>query len=482
MMKDAPLEALKRPNLQGKTPYHVAAELEDARFLEQLLRKIPGKDHIGKPILKEEEAKNQNICKGGAGGERDEQQKGEITKQSDKVGDVNTSNNIKDEGDGAEQDNDEEEEEPEKDEKNREEASDWIFIKDSRGRSPIFNTCEKLNLPALELLLDAGFDPDEEDREGVRPMQEMRDKFRFFISERATALVMSLLRSSEKVRRRTHVISEDRDNGSATISQAGIEIRMQNKRIDWDIISSIKSTETPKSERSAATKEDHKPLDPVLDGLVESLKKEAEKKKDVDGNILSVISWAVEEGNAEQLDLLLRAGISPEIKDATGITPYQRAYKDEREDLVIKLIDAGADFESKDPDGEAAIVKAVQDNRIKVAISMIKARAAIIHTRESNGMRSTFHIAAENNNWELLSQLLDSADDIDVNPMHPGFKILLDYDNNNWELLSHLLDSVDEKNVKCQMIPLDYDNHASSADCQSFLVHLAKAGQLEKRE
>ena len=29
------------------------------------------------------------------------------------------------------------------------------------------------------------------------------------------------------------------------------------------------------------------------------------------------------------------------------------------------------------------------------------------------------------------------------------------------------------------MIPLDYDNHASSANCQSFLVHLAKAGQLE---
>ena len=87
MMKDAPLEALKRPNLQGKTPYHVAAELEDTRFLEQLLRKIPGKDHIGK------------------------------------------------------QDNDEEEGEPEKDEKNREEASDWIIVKDSRGRSPIFNTC-----------------------------------------------------------------------------------------------------------------------------------------------------------------------------------------------------------------------------------------------------------------------------------------------------------------------------------------------------
>ena len=33
-------------------------------------------------------------------------------------------------------------------------------------------------------------------------------------------------------------------------------------------------------------KEDHKPLDPVLDGLVEILKKEAEKKRDFDDNNL----------------------------------------------------------------------------------------------------------------------------------------------------------------------------------------------------
>merc|ERR1712012_520887 len=65
----------------------------------------------------------------------------------------------------------------------------------------------------------------------------------------------------------------------------------------------------------------------------------------------------------------------------------------------------------------------------------------IEYTRESNGMRSLLHIAAENNNWEIFSHLFD-------------------------------LKKSDEK------IRLDYDNHASSANCQSFLVHLAKADQL----
>ena len=96
-------------------------------------------------------------------------------------------------------------------------------------------------------------------------------------------------------------------------------MEIQDKNMNWKLIDDIKNSESPQVERSAVTKEGHKPVDPVLDGLVESLKKDSE----VAG--LSVISKAVEEGNAEQLDLLLQAGFSPDIGDATGISPYQRA-------------------------------------------------------------------------------------------------------------------------------------------------------------
>ena len=46
--------------------------------------------------------------------------------------------------------------------------SDKIVCKDSKGRSPVFYACESDNLSSLKLLLEAGFDPDEEDRMGLR--------------------------------------------------------------------------------------------------------------------------------------------------------------------------------------------------------------------------------------------------------------------------------------------------------------------------
>ena len=48
---------------------------------------------------------------------------------------------------------------------------DKLSCKDSKGRSPIFNACEKNNRETLKILLAAGYDPDEEDRLGLRPLQ-----------------------------------------------------------------------------------------------------------------------------------------------------------------------------------------------------------------------------------------------------------------------------------------------------------------------
>ena len=132
---------------------------------------------------------------------------------------------------------------------------------------------------------------------------------------------------------------------------------VQDRNINWALIDYIKNSESPPAQGSAVTKENHTPVDPVLDSFVESLKKKAE------GTDLSVISKAVEEGNAEQLDLLLQAGVSPDIGDGTGISPYQRAYQGKRRDLCAKLIDAGADTGNRVIDGQDTFLEAVQDNK-----------------------------------------------------------------------------------------------------------------------
>ena len=104
--------------------------------------------------------------------------------------------------------------------------------------------------------------------------------------------------------------------------------------IDWDLINDIKNTKSPQVQGSAVTKEGHKPIDPVLDSLVENLKKDSESVG------LSAISKAIEEGNAEQLDLLLQAGVSPDVQDTTGISPYLRAYQGKKDNFCVKLREA----------------------------------------------------------------------------------------------------------------------------------------------
>ena len=101
--------------------------------------------------------------------------------------------------------------------------------------------------------------------------------------------------------------------------------------------------------------------------------------------------------------------------------------------------DVEADHKKIEINGKDTFLEAVQENKTKVAIALIKA-GANIKTRESNGMRSVIHIAAENSNWEILSLLLDEG------------------------------------------AYLDEDCHGASASCQSILVNLAKANQLQLLE
>ena len=224
-----------------------------------------------------------------------------------------------------------------------------------------------------------------------------KNKYGNWMNKEAEECVFHLLKSSGEVRRRTQVVHDLRPS-CVMISQGEIQMLIKDENIDWDLIDDIKNSASPQAEGSAITKEGHKSIDPVLDGLVESLKKEAE------GTDLSVISKAVEEGNAEQLDLLLQAGVSPDIEDSTGIRPLQRASEGKMDEICLKLIETGADHENTVVAGEQLVVKAAQDNMTKLTIALIKAGDLAI---ESNGMRSLIHIAAENSNWEILTESVD---------------------------------------------------------------------------
>ena len=59
--------------------------------------------------------------------------------------------------------------------------------------------------------------------------------------------------------------------------------------------------------------------------------------------------------------------------------------------------DVEADHKNIEINGKDTFLEAVQENKTKMAIALIKAGAKP-YKKESNGMRSLIHIAAENSN------------------------------------------------------------------------------------
>ena len=181
LMLDAPKDAPLRPNIRGETPIHQAVLKDDIKFLEILLGKVNGK---GVQI------------DGQAGVE--EWEDGAPTENGD------SSNQVED-------------------------LSDKIDCKDSMGRTPVFYACEENNLRALKLLLEAGFDPDEEDREGLRPFEVAIAPENY-----AKDCVLHLLSVSKEIRREIHVKEENRERNHVVISYGygGKEIVIVDRNID----------------------------------------------------------------------------------------------------------------------------------------------------------------------------------------------------------------------------------------------------------
>ena len=318
-MVDAPKEALLRPNKQGQSLLHLAAMMSDTKFLEIILRKMKG-DKL--PRCPTEKVRGQGS-------------------RVNIIGKIVGNNEL------------------------------CLKFRDSNGRSPIFYACQSNNSEALVLLLEAGFKSDEVDREGLRPLQVAMEAD-------AKECVFPLLSSSESFRNMTQVGNVHRNMGEVTIIHKGRETTFTK---NWRVIDMIRSSRSAAAPTGViVTRENQKPIDPVLDRLVDILKREANDQG------LSAISKAVEDGNAEQVDLLIQAGLTVELNDASGVSPLERAAKAKQYHLCVKLLQAGAsvDFRS-----EEIISEAVRDNRessTHLAISLLKA-GANPKTRVKNGMR-----------------------------------------------------------------------------------------------
>ncbi len=75
---------------------------------------------------------------------------------------------------------------------------------------------------------------------------------------------------------------------------------------------------------------------------------------------------AVKTGNPELVEVLLRANVSLEIREATGQTALMYAARSGHTRIVTKLLRKGANVNARDPRGITALTKAVVGNRVAV--------------------------------------------------------------------------------------------------------------------
>ncbi len=120
---------------------------------------------------------------------------------------------------------------------------------------------------------------------------------------------------------------------------------------------------------------------------------------------------AVANGDANEVQFLLRRGADIEAKDFSGRTPLHTAAMDWRTDMVVLLLDNGAYINALDKWGYSVLHRALHDGRASVA-ELLLARGAYVKTQSQSG-ETPLHEAATRG-WTRLVELL-TAKGADVN-------------------------------------------------------------------
>ena len=137
-----------------------------------------------------------------------------------------------------------------------------------------------------------------------------------------------------------------------------------------------------------------------------------------DYKVGSHLAYAVEEGDVEVVSLLLEAGADPNVSDADlgapsyRATPLDRAYHNDRADLVRVLMSAGADPGAA---GDSMLLAAISNGNAEMVSTLVEA-GADVHGRDARG-RSMLERAMVSGSAEIVANLVGRPARTRMQPM-----------------------------------------------------------------
>ncbi|HEX8707259.1 MAG TPA: ankyrin repeat domain-containing protein [Pyrinomonadaceae bacterium] len=121
---------------------------------------------------------------------------------------------------------------------------------------------------------------------------------------------------------------------------------------------------------------------------------------------------AVEEGDTSAVDLFLKAGMNPDVKDADGRTTLINAASRGSNNISQKLLSKGADVNARDSAGATALMESARGDHRETTKVLLE-KGADVNLTDNNGRTALIRAAAEGHT-EIMRMLINKGARVDL--------------------------------------------------------------------
>ena len=134
-------------------------------------------------------------------------------------------------------------------------------------------------------------------------------------------------------------------------------------------------------------------------------------RKEVDGS--TPLHWAVYDGNAEEVQRLLKAGAKVAIANNYGVTAMELASEVGNARILKLLLDAGANVDSPNPEGQTALMGVARTGNVEAA-KLLLDRGARVDAKEKWGGQTALMWASARRHPEMMELLISRGADVNA--------------------------------------------------------------------